>query len=53
MYVADQDKNALEVNIRLWERDCFGGHRIIDENLIGLHYLSVMHKEVKEGVLNQ
>lgn len=46
-------KNALEVSIRLRERNRFGGYRTVSENLIDLHYLSVMQQEVKEGVLNQ
>jgi hypothetical protein len=40
--VAGHRKNALKVSIRLRELDCFGGHKIMGENLKGLHYLSVM-----------
>lgn len=51
--MAELGKNALKVSKRLRERDCFGGHRAVSENLKDLHYLSVMQEEVIEGVLNQ
>jgi hypothetical protein len=37
IYVAGLEKNALKVSKRLRERDYFGGHRIVSENLKDLH----------------